>query len=98
MGQNSIAIIPHDFAQEIERDPEFGISLIRAIMMRRNPNIPIRHPHLHYVALGQQFSSNDNTFVSINDGAIEHLTVDEQICLSEALRRFRKKRAQVNRG
>lgn len=92
MGQHTLVVIPHDVATRIELDSFFGKRLVSSIMARGNPNIPTFAYAAHSVQLGPQFHSNDTLLVSIEDGAIVRLSIEEQIYLEESLGRFRKKK------
>jgi len=94
MGQHTIIAIPHDHMHDIERNEFFGEDLVRAILRRKNPNIPEIAGAVDSVQLGAQFDSNDTFFISIQNGTFTHLSCEEQLCLENALRRLRKKKAK----
>lgn len=92
MGHHTIVAIPHDHMAQISNDPDFGKRLVNSIVSRRNPNTPLIACAAHTVQLGPQFHSNDTIIVSVEDGTITQLTIEEQIYLEASLRRFRKKK------
>lgn len=91
MGQHTILALSHDEIWAIEKDEDFGKNLAQAILGRGNPNIPQRACGVHGTQLGPQFHSRDTLLVSIEDGILTRLTVEEQTHLQQSLTQFRKK-------
>lgn len=92
MGQHTVVVIPHDYADNIKGDASFGERLWGAICARSNVNIPQRAVGAHSVELGPRFHTNDSLFVLIKEGSVEKLSCEEQLHLEESLRRLRKKK------
>ena len=92
MGHKVIVSIRLDSAWDIKRDDLFGENLIHAIEAR-NPHMFANPSGVHGTQIGPQFNQyvNSTFFVSIEDGNMLPLTIDEQKCLRGSLLRFRKK-------
>lgn len=94
MGQHTVIAIPHDNMHGIERNEFFGEDLVKAILRRKNLNIPEIAGAVDGVQLGTQFNSHDTFFIFVQEGTFTHLSCDEQLYLENALRRLRKKKAK----
>ncbi|GEM_PF-5096898 len=91
MGQHTILALSHDGIWDIEKDKQFGKNIVDAIQGRGNQNIPSRPHGVWGTQLGPQFHSRDTFLVSIENGVITRLSIEEQIHLQNCLTLFRLK-------
>lgn len=98
MGHHTILALSHDGMRDIENDKEFGKNIVDVILERGNPYTPSRPHGVWGTQLGSQFHSRDTFLVSIKDGVITRLSVDEQVHLQESLAQFRKKQQKQKVG